>query len=122
MKQFDISQPKEELKKREQLLNFSWTMKLQIYDNLMIEEWKLIGFIAKLKIQIVIEHFCYWMKEVEVGYNNDEFNDRASQEVHSPSYSLSGVIILKSGQTLNNKVVKFCIFQNLPRVSKHRPC
>lgn len=62
------------------------------YDNLMIEEWKLMGFIAKLKIQIVIKHLGSWMKEVEVGFNNDEFKDRASQEVHSPSSSPSGVI------------------------------
>jgi hypothetical protein len=32
------------------------------------------------------------MKEVEVGYNNDEFKHMASQEVLSPSYSPSGVI------------------------------
>lgn len=33
----------------------------------MMEEWKLMGFIAKLKIQIVVKHLGYWMKEVEVG-------------------------------------------------------
>jgi hypothetical protein len=42
------------------------------YDDLMIEKWKLMGFIAKLKIQIVIKYLGYWMKEVEVGFNNDE--------------------------------------------------
>ncbi len=51
-----------------------------------------MGFIAKPKIQIVIKHLGYWMKEVEVSYNNDEFKDRANQEVHSPSSSPSGVI------------------------------
>ncbi len=66
--------------------------KITNYENLRIEEWKLMGFIAKPKIQIVIKHLGYWMKEVEVSYNNDEFKDRANQEVHSPSSSQSGVL------------------------------
>jgi hypothetical protein len=32
----------------------------------MMEEWKLM---AKLKIQIVVKHLGYWMKEVEVIVN-----------------------------------------------------